>query len=371
MIIECVVNVSEGRDERVLAQLAAPLGPVLLDVHSDPDHHRSVFTLAGPADDVTEASKALATAAVELLSLSGHQGAHPRLGVLDVVPFVPYDPGRPPPTDLDGVVPRRDDFALWLGDTLGVPSFLYGPLAGGRTRTLPEIRRQAFAPLRPDAGPGAPHPSAGASAIGARGVLVAYNVWVSSVEVAEAVAPLVRSPRVRALGLAVGDRAQVSCNLVAPGDFGPDLLYDAVATEVRAAGGDVLGAELVGLLPGSVLAAVPPARWRELGLTEEMTVESPLTPDALGSVPYEAVTMSRRCRARARRSRRRSRSLIPPQMPNFSPLARAYSRQSSRTTQPRHTSFASRVDAPRSGKNRSGSTPMQFAWICQLRSWRP
>ena len=276
MIIECVVNVSEGRDERVLAQLAAPLGPVLLDVHSDPDHHRSVFTLAGPADDVTEATKLLATTAVELLSLPGHQGAHPRLGVLDVVPFVPYAPGGPPPADLSGVVPRRDAFAGWLADTLGVPSFLYGPLPGGRTRTLPEVRRQAFGTLSPDAGPSAPHPSAGASAIGARGVLVAYNVWVSSVETAQAVAPLVRSPQVRALGLAVGDRAQVSCNLVAPGDVGPAQLYDAVAAEVGTAGGEVLGAELVGLLPGSVLAAIPPARWRELGLSEEATVEARL-----------------------------------------------------------------------------------------------
>ncbi|HEY3842440.1 MAG TPA: hypothetical protein VGL48_04245 [Acidimicrobiales bacterium] len=276
MIIECVVNVSEGRDQRVLTQLAAPLGPVLLDVHSDPDHHRSVFTLAGPADDTAEAAEALATAAVEHVTLSGHQGAHPRLGVLDVVPFVPYAPGGPAPTDLSGVVPRRDAFARWLADTLGVPSFLYGPLPGGRTRTLPEVRRQAFGPLRPDAGPSAPHPSAGASAIGARGVLVAYNVWVSSVEVAETVAPLVRSAQVRALGLAVGDRAQVSCNLVAPGDFGPAQLYDAVATEVGAAGGDVLGAELVGLLPASVLAAIPTARWRELGLSEEVTVEARL-----------------------------------------------------------------------------------------------
>src|ERR1700722_8804071 len=80
---------------------------------------------------------------------------------------------------------------------------------------------------------------------------------------------------------------------------------------------------------------------------------------------------ARRDRARARRTRRRSRSLMPPQMPNFSPLASAYSRQSSRTTQPRHTSLASRVDAPRSGKKRSGSTPMQLALVCQLRSWGP
>ena len=161
-----------------------------------------------------------------------------------------------------------------------MPSFLYGPLSGGRTRTLPDIRRLAFGSgpdgLRPDSGPAQADPRLGATAVGARPVLVAYNVWVSSVEVARRVAPLVRGPEVRALGLAVGARAQVSCNLVDPGRYGPARLYDAVAALVDESRGKVEGGELVGLIPEAVLATVPVGRRVELGLSEEATVESRL-----------------------------------------------------------------------------------------------
>jgi glutamate formiminotransferase len=276
VIIECVVNVSEGRDQGVLAELADAAAPALVDLHRDPDHHRSVFTLAGQAEAVDRAARALARATVARLDLRAHRGVHPRLGVLDVVPFVPYPPGQPPSHDPTPVVPLRDAFARWLSDHLGIPSFLYGPLPGGRSRTLPQLRRHAFGEIAPDFGPGAPHPTAGATAVGARGVLVAYNVWVSSAEVARRVAPLVRSPTVRALGLAVGDRAQVSCNLTDPAAFGPAQLYDAVRAHVREAGGTMLGAELVGLLPRSVLDAVPAARWNELDVSPEVTVEDRL-----------------------------------------------------------------------------------------------
>jgi glutamate formiminotransferase len=275
--IECVVNVSEGRNETVLTELAAAAAPVLLDRHTDADHHRSVFTLAGAVDAVAHAVRELATACVERLDLGPHHGgAHPRLGVLDVVPFVPFVPGRPPILDLSGVVPRRDEFARWLSATFDVPSFLYGPLPGGRTRTLPQVRRHAFVDLAPDFGPAQPHRTAGATAVGARPVLVAYNVWVSTVAVAQRVAPLVRNPVVRTLGLAVGERAQVSCNLVDPANFGPERLYDAVADLVTQAGGAVTGAELVGLIPQTILAAIPPSRWAELGLSADATIEGRL-----------------------------------------------------------------------------------------------
>jgi glutamate formiminotransferase len=124
VFIECVVNLSEGRDLLVLNDLAATCAPVLLDRHTDPDHHRSVFTLAGPSEAVIPALCDLARATRAHLDLSDHQGVHPRLGVLDVVPFVPYEPGQLPPHDLSGVVPLRDAFARWLGDELGIPSFL-------------------------------------------------------------------------------------------------------------------------------------------------------------------------------------------------------------------------------------------------------
>jgi glutamate formiminotransferase / 5-formyltetrahydrofolate cyclo-ligase len=280
VLIACVINVSEGRDDAVLAELAAAAAPALLDLHRDPDHHRSVFTLAGEPDAVTEAAHDLAAVSVTRLDLGSHQGVHPRLGVLDVVPFVPYHPGRLPNhadhQDVALVVPQRDAFARWLSTTFGIPSFLYGPLPGGRSRALPQIRRHAFGDLRPDFGPEQPHRTAGATAVGARGVLVAYNVWVSSVEVARAVAPLVRSPEVRSLGLAVGAGAQVSCNLIDPGRFGPEPLYDSVCRLVADIGGAVHGAELVGLLPTAVLHAIPPARWSELGLAESDTVEARL-----------------------------------------------------------------------------------------------
>jgi glutamate formiminotransferase len=276
VIFECVVNISEGRDEVVLAELAAAAAPALLDLHKDPEHHRSVFTLAAAADDLNQAVRQLATLSVSRLDLGGHVGAHPRLGVLDVVPFVPYEPGRPPVPDLSAARAHRDAFAEWMSATLDVPSFLYGPLPGGRNRTLPQLRKFAFDKMAPDFGPAQPHPTAGATAVGARGVLVAYNVWVSSVAVAQQVAPLVRSPTVRALGLAVGDRAQVSCNLVDPAEFGPAQLYDCVSALVIEAGGAVIGTELVGLLPRSVLATIEPARWHPLGLSDDVTIEARL-----------------------------------------------------------------------------------------------
>jgi glutamate formiminotransferase len=274
--IECVVNVSEGRDQGVLTELADAAGPALLDLHRDPDHHRSVFTLAGEAEQVSQAARELARASVARLDLRTHRGVHPRQGVLDVVPFVPYRPGQLPGHDLDEATARRDAFAQWMGATLDVPTFLYGPLPGGEHRTLPQLRRHAFGEIAPDFGPSQPHPTAGATAVGARTVLVAYNVWVSTLEVARAVAPLVRNEAVRALGLAVGPRAQVSCNLVNPAQVGPAQVYDTVRRLVEEAGGTVEGAELVGLLPDALLRAVPSSRWTKLGLSEETTVESRL-----------------------------------------------------------------------------------------------
>lgn len=278
MIFECVANVSEGRDDALLNDLAARAGDALLDLHRDPDHHRAVLTLVGPADLVTESARALATAAVEQLDLRRHAGAHPRLGVLDVVPFVPYQPGGTAVQDLTYAMKLRDDFARWLGAALGVPCFLYGPLPEGGTRNLPAVRRQAFEELAPDTGPPSPDPRTGATAVGARRVLVAYNVWVNPAGVARTVAPLVRRDELRALGLTVGDRAQVSCNLLEPDVLGPAQAYDLIGHLVREHGGTVEGGELVGLLPETVLAAVPPTRWSELGLSSGATVEERLRP---------------------------------------------------------------------------------------------
>jgi glutamate formiminotransferase len=257
-MLECVVNVSEGRDQVVLDELAAACGPDLLDRHVDADHHRSVFTLVGE-----DAPRALAAAAVARLDLRTHTGVHPRLGVVDVVPFVPLAGAT-----LGDAVAARDAFARWAGAELAMPCFRYGP-----ERTLPDVRRRAFVDLHPDTGPATPHPSAGAVCVGARAFLVAYNVWLAEPDVdrARAVAAAVRSPAVRALGLRCGARVQVSMNLVDPEAVGPAAAFDAVAARVP-----VADAELVGLVPAVVLAAVPPARYAELDLSADRTIEARL-----------------------------------------------------------------------------------------------
>lgn len=262
-MLECVINISEGRDPATVAEVASAAGSALLDVHTDPHHHRSVLTVVGP-----DAARAVAAATIRLVDLRGHDGVHPRLGALDVVPFI----ALPGSTEVDARS-ARDDLARWLASEHEVPSFLYGP-----ERTLPEVRRRAFRDLAPDHGPAAPHPSAGASAVGQRPLLVAYNVWVGGVD-AQTVRDLaaeVRTREIRTLGLRVGERWQVSMNLVAPHRAGPAHAFDRVARAAEAAGAEVEGAELVGLLPSAVLDAVPPARWVELDLAPERTIEARL-----------------------------------------------------------------------------------------------
>jgi glutamate formiminotransferase len=260
-VLECVVNVSEGRDEGALGALRAAAGDALLDFHADPHHHRSVFTLAG--DGLEDAVRALAREAVTRLDLDAHQGVHPRIGVVDVVPFVPVAG-----SSMDEALAARGSFARWAGAELALPCFLYGP-----ERSLPEIRRGAFESIAPDTGPPRPHRTAGASAVGARTVLIAYNLWLAAADVttAKTIAASLRSRSVRALGLQVGEQAQVSCNLVEPMLVGPAEVYDRVAAVAA-----VTRAELVGLAPLEVVRAVPRTRWRELDLSEERTIESRL-----------------------------------------------------------------------------------------------
>jgi glutamate formiminotransferase len=267
-VLECVVNVSEGRVAAVLAELAGAAGPCLLDLHSDAGYHRSVFTLAGPADPLREGVDSLAAACVARLNITDHRGAHPRIGVLDVVPWVALTGWPLRAGALPGAVEARNRFARWAGHTLALPCFLYGP-----ERSLPELRRRAWTSLEPDEGPRMPHPTAGAAAVGARPPLVAYNLWLATPDagLARTIAGALRSEAVRALGLQVGQRAQVSCNLIDPWRTGPEVVFDAVAS--RAA---VARAELVGLIPASVLDAVPRHRWQELGLGPSRTIEARL-----------------------------------------------------------------------------------------------
>jgi glutamate formiminotransferase len=247
-VLECVVNISEGRRGQVVDAIATAAGPDLLDVHVDPHHHRSVFTLLGE-----DAPRRVALVAIDRLDLRRHRGVHPRLGVVDVVPFVPLATST-----LEDAVAARDRYAAWSP----VPCVRYG----GSEPSLPEVRRR----MRSSA---APHPTAGITAVGARPVLVAFNLWLDeSVRTARGMAAAVRSPAVRALGLQVGDRVQVSMNLVDPETFGPADAYDAVAARAR-----VTDAELVGLLPRSVLDGVPAERWEQLDLAPDRTIESRLS----------------------------------------------------------------------------------------------
>jgi glutamate formiminotransferase len=265
---ECVVNISEGRRAGAVTAVAEAGAPCVVDIHSDAGHHRSVLTLAGRLDELEPCVRTLAEAAVARLDLTGHEGAHPRFGVLDVVPWVPFVgwPLRPGP--LGPALAARDRFAAWAGDALGLPCFLYGP-----ERSLPLLRRLAWRPLLPEHGPRAPHPTAGSCAVGARPELVAYNLWLETddLSIAQQLATELRGPSVRALGLRVGARVQVSCNLIEPAVVGPETVFDAVAARTA-----VGRAELVGLLAARLLGAIPRRRWRELDVDETRTIEARL-----------------------------------------------------------------------------------------------
>jgi glutamate formiminotransferase len=259
-VLECVANISEGLRIDTVTAIAATAGHSVLDVHTDADHNRSVLTLVGE-----DAVRDVTRAAVARLDLRHHRGAHPRFGVVDVVPFVPLD--REPETM--AVAERaRDDYLAWVADELGVPGFSYG-----RHRALPEVRRRAFVDLAPDTGPAEPHPTAGAVAVGARDVLVAWNVWLAEPDMARAraAAAAVRGPHIRALGLQVGPRVQVSMNLIDPLVVGPAEAWDLVSAHAP-----VAGAELVGLVPQAVLDRTDEARWPQLDLDRDRTIEARL-----------------------------------------------------------------------------------------------
>jgi glutamate formiminotransferase / 5-formyltetrahydrofolate cyclo-ligase len=277
-VLECVVNISEGRRADILDALGRACGPALLDVHVDPDHHRSVFTIAGATPGGTEASvRALAAAAAGALSLADHDGVHPRLGVIDVVPFVALAPTR-----TAVAIGAARDFASWIGVELRIPAFLYD-LADPERRTLPAVRRDAFSSRRPDAGPAAADPRLGATAVGARGVLVAVNLELDADDVALArtVAREIRERDgglrgVRALGfgLASVGHAQVSMNLVDLEATGLEVACVAARDRVEAGGGQVQRVELVGLVPAAVLEACSAEFFAWSGLSPTDSIES-------------------------------------------------------------------------------------------------
>jgi len=266
--LESVPNFSEGRDRATIGALAAALGSRarLLDVHADEDHNRSVFTLVGSEDDLTAALLAGITCARERIDLRRHEGAHPRIGAADVVPIVPLVPG-----DMRRARAAALGLADRVGDELGLPVFLYGELAGVRgpaffrTGGLEELRRRLEeGELAPDFGADLLDQRVGAVLVGARRPLIALNVNLRGpLDVAKQIASVVRErdggfPGVRALGLELprAGLVQVSMNVE---DFESAALHEVVARVEREAaerGTEVVGSELVGLMPaGAAVAA--------------------------------------------------------------------------------------------------------------------
>jgi glutamate formiminotransferase len=288
-VLEAVPNVSEGRDAAVIEEIrrAFERFSLVLDVHTDADHHRSVFTLAGKATSLVESLLAGIARTLALVDLRGHDGVHPRIGAVDVVPLVPFVQAEMEAAKATALV-----VAQRVGAELAVPVFLYGEVGGGRRPAyfrkggLDELRRRVDdGELAPDAGPRRVDPGAGAILVGARSPLVAYNVDLatSDVRVAREVAAAVREsgggmPGVQAIGLALprSSRVQVSMNVL---DLERSPLHEVfarVTQEAAARGVDVADGELVGLVPESVAAAAAAVGVRIPGVDESRVLERAL-----------------------------------------------------------------------------------------------
>ena len=270
-LIECVPNVSEGRRADVVAAMAEAIRQVsgvrLLDHSSDASHNRSVFTMVGDAAGLEAAITALFERAVADIDLRSHRGEHPRMGAVDVVPFIPIEGA----TMADCVALARTVGAAVAG-RFSVPVYLYEEAsANAARRNLEDIRRGEFEGLAakmasegwtPDFGGPGPHPTAGAAVIGARMPLIAYNINLATdrLDVAKKIAAAIRFSSggfryVKAMGIALQDRGivQVSMNLT---DFRTTSIteaFDAVDAGARARGVSVIGSELVGLAPAAAL----------------------------------------------------------------------------------------------------------------------
>lgn len=291
-VIESVPNVSEGVRAEVIEAMAEAIravpGTLLLDHTADPSHNRSVFTLAGRADAVVESLLRLVEVALARIDLRTHRGVHPRLGAVDVVPFIPLDGAR-----LAECIDLSHRFAAIVGGRWGIPVFLYEASASApHRRRLEDVRRGEAEGLsgrlasrdwQPDYGPPRPHPTAGALITGARMPLIAFNMDLrtTDVTVAREIARAIRErdgglPCVKALGLALphrGGRAQVSMNLTDFTRTGIQTVFDAVTREARLRGIDVGESELIGLIPAAALVGTSAERLRLTGFTESRILE--------------------------------------------------------------------------------------------------
>jgi len=265
-MIECVPNFSEGRDTAVVRAIADAIaqtpGVLLLGWESDTDHNRSVMTFAGPPDAVVEAAVRGAGKAAQLIDLSRHQGVHPRVGAADVIPFVPLDGS----TMEDAVAAaHRAGEELWRRH--GVPVYFYEHAARSQERKrLERVRRKNFDGAPPDIGNIALHPKAGASMVGARRLLIAYNVDLATRDaaIAQTIAKQIREssggfPHVKAMGiyLASRDCAQVSMNLTNFAETPLNQVYDAIARAAREHGTQAVAGEIIGFIPRRAYEMAP------------------------------------------------------------------------------------------------------------------
>jgi len=265
-LVECVPNFSEGRDRATLEALERAItsvpGAKLLDVQADAAHHRSVFTFVAPPGAAVEAALRAMRVATERIDLTRHTGEHPRMGATDVVPFVPVRD-----VTMDDCVALARRLAERAAAELGIPIYLYARAATRPERErLPDIRKGEFEGLSgrigqdaaadPDFGPKRMHPTAGATAVGARPFLVAFNVYLDTTDVALAkqIAKQIRTsggglPAVQANGFEVGGQAQVSMNLLDIDTTSPVTAFAAIEAEARRRGVGVARSEIVGLIP--------------------------------------------------------------------------------------------------------------------------
>ena len=289
-LLESVPNVSEGRDLAVAEAIADAFGSAgarILDVHVDPDHHRSVVTLVGDDRSLEDGLLAGIDEARRRIDLRVHEGVHPRVGAADVVPVVPLAPA-----DLGRAAAVARAVARRVGEELDLPVFLYGEIGQGRRPAFYRRggletlgRRIAAAELSPPHGPSQLDPRAGAVLVGVRAPLVAFNLELrGSLEDANAVARAVREssgglPGVQALGLAVGDAVQVSANLVDLDATPLHEMVERIAAEAGARGAAVGAGELVGLVPArcvveAAVAGGVAGPWDAAGLPSAAALEA-------------------------------------------------------------------------------------------------
>jgi glutamate formiminotransferase len=289
-IIECVPNFSEAQNPEVMDLIAAEVekiaGVKLVNRHADTDHNRTVLTLIGSPDPIAEAAFLAAKLASELINLELHQGQHPRIGALDVLPFIPLRDAT-----MDTCVGIAHLVGDKIGDELEIPVYYYGEAALSPARkALENIRRGEYEQLKltigsdpskkPDAGP--PNiGTAGAIAIGARKPLIAFNVFLESsdVAIAKLIAKKIRFssggfPAVKALGLSVNGKAQVSMNLTDYSITNLPKVFEEIKKEAKLLGTNISHSEVVGLLPqGAILSAL--AEYLKLPeLPSEMLIET-------------------------------------------------------------------------------------------------